>query len=58
MEIKSSDSTGQGANQVKHYNIIVLTTGSHKFTIAEDVDGMALAKQFKEFIYERIGMAY
>ena len=58
MEIKSSGSTGQGAKQVKHYKIIVHTTDNHKITIAEGIDGMELAKQFKEFIYERLSMTH
>jgi hypothetical protein len=58
MEIKSSGSTGQAAKQLKHYKIIVHTTDHHNFTIAEDIDGMDLVNQFKDFIFERLSMTY
>jgi len=58
MEIKSSGSSGQGAKQVKHYKIIVHTTDHHNFTIAAGIDGMDLANQFKDFIFERLSMPY
>ncbi len=54
MEIKSSGSTGQGINKVKHYKIVLSTIDNKKITVAEDIDGEDLANQFKEFLYQRL----
>jgi hypothetical protein len=58
MDIKSTGSTGQGSEKIKHFKIIVHSNNGKKFTIAEDIDGKELAEQFKEFLYKRLQMTY
>lgn len=53
--IKSSGSTGQGVNRVKHYQLVAHGNNRQQFTIAEGIDGEELAEQLKGFISESLG---
>ena len=57
IEIKSNASTGSGAKQIKHYQLIVHGKHGQKFTIAEGIDGEDIAGQLKDFIAKRLGLA-
>jgi len=54
IELKSTGSTGQGVNQVKHFKLFITTKTFSTFTIAESIDGEDLANQLKDFICKRL----
>ena len=55
--IKRSGSTGQGADKIEHYKIHAVETGGGKVILAEDIDGEDVAKHFRDFLAQRIGVA-
>ena len=57
LAIKRSGSTGQGADKIEHYKIHAVDTGGAKVTLAEDIDGEDVAKHFRDFLAQRIGVA-
>lgn len=57
LAIKRSGSTGQGADKIEHYKIHAVDSGGKKVTLAEDIDGEDVAKHFRDFLAQRIGVA-
>ena len=57
LAIKRSGSTGQGADKIEHYKIHAVDSGGGKLTVAEDIDGEDVAKHFRDYLAQRIGVA-
>jgi hypothetical protein len=57
LAIKRSGSTGQGVDKIEHYKIHAIDAGGAKVTLAEDIDGEDVAKHFRDFLAQRIGVA-
>ncbi len=54
--LKSSGSTSQGMNQIDHFRLVAVTRAHHEFIIAEGLDGLDLAEQFRDFIAQQLGL--
>jgi hypothetical protein len=57
LAIKRSGSMGQGADKIEHYKIHAVDSGGGKLTVAEDIDGEEVAKHFRDYLAQRIGVA-
>ena len=56
LAIKSSGSTGQGVEKIKHFKIHAHTHDGGKVTIAESIDGEDVALHFRDYLAQRIGV--
>ncbi len=54
LSVKSSGSTGQGTKMISHYKVTAHYGVGKTATIAEDIDGVDLANQFKDYLFTRI----
>jgi hypothetical protein len=55
MQIKKSGSTGDGVKKVEHFNLTV-TIKSKKITIAESINGQAVAMSLAEYLCQRFAI--
>ena len=57
LSIRSSGSTGQGVEKIKHFKIHAFDRKGDRVTIAEDIDGEDVALHFRDYLAQRIGVA-
>ena len=56
LELDRTGSTGQGVEKIEHYKIVAHASNARKVTIAEDLDGEELARQFMGYLASRMGV--
>lgn len=54
IEVKSSGSTGEGVEKIRHFKLMAHTPSGKKITIAEDIDGEILAEGLRDFIQSKV----
>ena len=54
LTVKKSGSTGQGTGKVEHFQIVAHTKAGDTIILGEDIDGIDLADQFKDYLWEKI----
>ncbi|UCH47616.1 MAG: DUF3592 domain-containing protein [Betaproteobacteria bacterium] len=56
LTIKSTGSTGQGVNKVGHFKVLAHDRYGKKVTLAEDIDGEAVAGHFRDYLARRLNV--
>jgi len=56
LTLKRSGSRGQGVDRVEQFRILVHDRGGKTTTIAEDIEGEPLARQFRDYLAGRLGV--
>ena len=56
LTIKSTGSTGSGVNKVGHFKVLAHDRRGGKVTLAEDIDGEAVAAHFRDYLARRLNV--
>ncbi len=56
LTIKSTGSTGQGVNKIGHFKVVAHDRFGKKVTLAEDIDGEAVAGHFRDYLARRLNV--
>ena len=56
LTIKSTGSTGQGIDKVGHFKVLAHDRNGKKVTLAEDLDGEAVAGHFRDYLAGRLNV--
>jgi hypothetical protein len=57
LSVDRSGSTGQGTGKVEHFRIVAHSKTGDTVTLGEDIDGLDLAEQFKDYLWQKIHAA-
>lgn len=57
LSVDRSGSTGQGTEKVEHFRIVAHTQTGDTVTLGEDINGLDLAGQFKDYLWQKIQAA-
>ena len=58
LTIKRSGSTGQGVNKVGHFKVLAHDRNGRSMTLAEDLDGEAVAGHFRDYLARRLNVSH
>lgn len=56
LTIKSTGSTGQGVNKIGHFKVLAHDRNGKSVTLAEDLDGEAVAGHFRDYLARRLNV--